>query len=72
MGDMFPLQAQTSPCFQLREKFKCIEHIDKSKTSLKLLPETRKSEQNISQFQITSLNPEFMHTLSFTLNTKNL
>ena len=29
------------------------------KPSLKLLPETRKSEQNVSQFQITSLNPDF-------------
>ena len=96
-----------SPCFQLWEKFKCIEYIDKSmgeniqssrilksrfsnpekffpihyiktesfkilksrifqktfthakvKPRLKLLPETRKSVQNVSQFQITSsLNP---------------
>ena len=28
MGDTFSLQAQTSPDFQLREKFKCIEHLD--------------------------------------------
>ena len=33
MGDTVSLQAQTSPYFQLREKFKCIEHIDKSETS---------------------------------------
>ena len=26
-------------------------------SSLKLLPETRNSEQNVSQFQVTSLNP---------------
>ena len=57
MGDIVSLQAQTSPYFQLREKFKCIENIDKSETRLKLLTETRKSEQNISQFQILSLNP---------------
>ena len=52
------LQAQTSPYFQPREKLKCIEHIEKVKASLRLLPETMKSEQNISQFQITGLNPE--------------
>ena len=55
MGDKVSLQAQVSPYFQLREQFKCIEHIDKSETQLKLLPETRKSEQNVSQFEITSL-----------------
>ena len=58
MGDIVSLQAQTSPFFQLREKFKCIEHIDKSVPSLKHLPETRNSEQNVSQFQLPSLNPE--------------
>ena len=42
MGDIVSLQAQTSPYFQLREKFKCIEHIDKVKPSLKLHPEIRK------------------------------
>ena len=30
MGDIFTLQAQASPYFKVREKFKCIEHIDKS------------------------------------------
>ena len=35
VGDIVFLEAQTSPCFQLREKFKCIEHINKSKTQLK-------------------------------------
>ena len=44
VGDIVSLQAQTAPYFQLREDFKCIEHIDKSAPSLKLLPETRKSE----------------------------
>ena len=34
MGDIVSLQAQTSPYFQLREKLKCIEHIDKSETQL--------------------------------------
>ena len=34
-----------SPYFQLREKFKCKEHIDKGKPSLKLLPKIRKSEE---------------------------
>ena len=58
MGDTVSLQSQTSPYFQLREELKCIEHIDKSKTQLKLLPKTRKSEQSVSQFLITSLNPE--------------
>ena len=57
MGDIVSPQAQMSPYFQLREKFKCTEHIDKKETSLKLLHETRKSEQNVSQFQIASLNP---------------
>ena len=58
MGDIVSLQAQTSPYLQLREKFECIEHIDESKTQpKKLLPKTRKSEQNFSQLQITSLNP---------------
>ena len=56
MEDTVSQQSQTSPSFQQKEKFKCIEHIDKSETQLKLL-ETRKSEQNISKFQITSLNP---------------
>ena len=65
VGDIISLQAQMSPYFQLREKFKCIEHIDKSKTQLKLLPENRKSEQNVSQFQIPSLNPaEELQSLS--------
>ena len=47
-----------SPFFQLRETFKCIEHIDKSETKLKTssLPETRKSVQNVF-LQITNLNP---------------
>ena len=35
MGDIVSLQAQMSPLFQLREKFKCIEHIDKSEIQLK-------------------------------------
>ena len=35
VGDKVSLQAQTSPCFQLRGKFTCIEHIDKSETQLK-------------------------------------
>ena len=60
MGDIVSLQAQTFPYYQLREKFKCIEHIDKSETQLKLLPETRKSEQNVSQFQIPILNLEHL------------
>ena len=63
MGDIDSLHAQTSPYFQLREKFKCIEHIDKSVPSLRRLPEIRKSEQNISQFQLPSLNPN--ETLNF-------
>ena len=29
LGDIDFLMAQTSPRFQLREKFKCIEYIDK-------------------------------------------
>ena len=29
MGDIVSLQAQTAPYFQLREKFQCIEHVDK-------------------------------------------
>ena len=54
MGDIIvSLQAQTFPYFQLREKVKCI---DKVRPSLKLLPEIRKSEQNVSQFQITCAN----------------
>ena len=32
MGDIVSLQAQTFSYFQLREKFNCIEHIDKSET----------------------------------------
>ena len=55
MGDKVFLQAQISPYFQLREKFKCIKQIDKSDSQLKLLAETKKSEQNISQFEIRSL-----------------
>ena len=34
MGEIVSLHAQTSPCFQLREKFKCIEHIGQGKTHL--------------------------------------
>ena len=55
MGDIVSLKAQMSPFFQLREKLKCIEHIDKSEAQLKSFPEIRKSEQNFSQFQITSV-----------------
>ena len=33
--DIVSLKAQTSPYFELREKFKCIEHIDNSETQLK-------------------------------------
>ena len=57
VGDIVSVNSQTSPYFKLREKFKCIEHIDKREIQLKTSPETRKSEQNVSQFQITSLNP---------------
>ena len=32
LRDKVSLQAQASPYFQLREKFKCIEHKDKSET----------------------------------------
>ena len=60
MGDIVSLLAQTSLYFQLREKFTCIEHIVISETSLKLLPQTRKSIQNLSRFQITSLNPGYL------------
>ena len=35
VGDIVSLQDQTSPYFQLRGKFKCIEHVDKSETQLK-------------------------------------
>ena len=35
MEDKVSLQAQTSHYFQLREKFKCIEHTDKSEFQLK-------------------------------------
>ena len=38
VGDIVSLQAQTSPFFQLMEKFKCREHINKSETQLKTLP----------------------------------
>ena len=41
VGDIVSLNAQTSPYFKLREKFKCIEHIDKRETQLKTSPETR-------------------------------
>ena len=50
LGEIVSLQTQTSPYFQLREKFKCIEHIGKGKP--KLLPEIRKSEENFSIFQV--------------------
>ena len=38
VGDIVSLQAQTSPYFQLREKFKYMEYIDKSETQLKTSP----------------------------------
>ena len=38
LGDIVSLQAQMSPNFHLREKFNCIEHIDKSETRLKTSP----------------------------------
>ena len=38
MRDIVSLQAQTSSYFQLREKLKCIEHIDKSETQAKTSP----------------------------------
>ena len=38
VGDIVSLQPQTSPYFQLREKFKCLEHIDKSETQHKTSP----------------------------------
>ena len=38
VGDIVSLQAQRSPYFLLREKFKCIEHIDISETKLKTSP----------------------------------
>ena len=37
-GDTVSLQAQTSPYFQLREKFKCTEHKYKSEIQLKTSP----------------------------------
>ena len=36
--DIVSLKAQTFPYFQLVEKFKCMEHIDKSETQLKTSP----------------------------------
>ena len=36
--DLVSLQAQTSPYFQLREKFKCIENVAESETQLKTSP----------------------------------
>ena len=47
MGEIVSLQTQTSPYFQLREKFKCTEHIGKGKTQLKTSPKIRKSEENL-------------------------
>ena len=38
MGNIVSLQAESSPFFQLREKFKCIEHMDRSVTQLKTSP----------------------------------
>ena len=38
LEEIFYIQAQTSPYFQLREKFKCIEHIDKSEIQLEISP----------------------------------
>ena len=38
VGGIVSLQAQMSPYFQLREKLKCIEHMDKSETQLKTSP----------------------------------
>ena len=37
-GDVVSLQAQTAPYFHLREKYKCMENIDKSETWLKTSP----------------------------------
>ena len=38
VGDIVSLPAQTSPYFQLRKKFNCIENTDRSKTQLKTSP----------------------------------
>ena len=38
VADTISLHAQTSPYFQLTEKLKCIEHIDKSENQLKSSP----------------------------------
>ena len=38
LGETVTLQAPTSPYFQLREKFKCIEHIGKGETHFKTSP----------------------------------
>ena len=35
------LHDQTSPCSELKEKFKCIEYIDKDENRQKLLPKIR-------------------------------
>ena len=57
LGDIVSLQAEPSPYFQVRRSLNVKNIQTKVKPSSELLPETRKSEQNISQFQVTGLNP---------------
>ena len=50
LGEMVSLQARISLCFQLRETFKCIEHIGKGKTYFKTSPWNQKIEEKLRNF----------------------
>ena len=52
LGETVSLQTQTSPYFQLREKFKCIEHIGKGEAQLKTSPWNQKIWGKLLLFQV--------------------
>ena len=56
LGEKVPLSWLTSPYFELREKFKCIEHIWKSKILIKTL-KILKMSQNFSLSKSSRLTP---------------
>ena len=37
-GEKVSLRAQSSPCYELREKFKCIDYIDKTEKKAETSP----------------------------------
>ena len=68
VGEVVFLQTQTSPYFQLREKFKCIIHIGKSETLISLKSEDLSKTSPSVTFLASTLD----QTMVLLLSTQSL